>query len=383
MKRVEWLQEIRRMRFEEAYEGWTGSRLTQEEAAGLLGVCTRTFGRHVDRYEEGGMAGLQDRRITVASHRRAPVDEQMRLVDRYRSRHAGWNVRHFHAWYRRSGGGRGYPWVKHSLQQAGVVKRAAKRGAHRKRREASPLPGMMLHQDGSTHEWVSGQRRDLIVTLDDATSEHYSLFFCAREGTASSFRGVREVIESRGLSCSLHTDRGSHYWHTPQAGGKVDKRHPTQSGRAMKQLGIEMMAAYSPQARGRCERVFKTHQDRLVKELHAAGIRDMSAANRYLPACNEEFRRPARESGSAFAACQDTSVLADILCEHHERTVGHDNCVKHDRRAWQMPADRHRCHHVKVLSYADGSVSIRHGPRELARYDGTGKLMLEETKAAA
>ena len=392
MRRTEWLQETRLMRFEDAYTGWTQSRLTQEEAADLLGVCSRTFRRYVDRYEEAGLEGLRDRRLSEVSHRKAPVDEVIELVDQYRAHHGGWNVRHFHSWYRRDGGRRSYTWVKNTLQGAGAVKRAPRRGAHRKRREAAPWPGMLLHQDGSTHEWVPGKRWDLVVTMDDATNEHYSMFFCAEEGTRSSFRGVRAVIESRGLFCSLYTDRASHYWHTPEAGGKVDRKNPSQFGRAMKQLGIEMIPAYSPQARGRSERAFKTHQDRLVKELAVAGITDREAANeylrtRYLPAWNGEFMRPSREEGCAFVPCRDRSVLDDILCEHHERTVRPDNCVRYNRRVLQIPADRHRCHYVKarvkVLDYPDGTLAIHHGPRELARYDARGKLMVEYAKAAA
>ena len=259
MKRTEWLQETKQMRFEDAYQGWTARRLTQEDAAQLLGVCARTFRRYIDRYEEAGLDGLLDKRLTQVSHRRAPVDEVLRLVDRYRRRHDGWNVKHYYSWYRRDGGTRSYSWVKNTLQAAGVVKQATRRGAHRKRREPAPWPGMLLHQDGSTHEWVPGQHWDLIVTMDDATNEHYSLFFCAEEGTQSSFQGVREVIEGHGLCCSLYTDRGSHYWTTPEAGGKVDKVNLTQFGRAMKQLGIEMIPAYSPEARGRSERAFGTH----------------------------------------------------------------------------------------------------------------------------
>ena len=191
-------------------------------------------------------------------------------------------MKHYYAWYRRDGGTRSYNWVKNTLQAAGAVKKAVKRGAHRKRREPAPWPGMLLHQDGSPHQWVPGQQWDLIVTMDDATNEHYSMFFCDEEGTQSSFQGVREVIEAHGLFCSLYTDRGSHYWHTPEAGGKVDKVNLTQFGRAMKQLGIEMIPAYSPEARGRSERAFGTHQARLPKELALAGITDMAAANAYI-----------------------------------------------------------------------------------------------------
>lgn len=390
MRRTELLQEIRKMRFEEAYAGWHARRLTQEEAARLLGVCERTFRRYIDRYEEAGLEGLIDKRLEQVSHRRAPVNEVMALTEQYRSRHAGWSAKHFHAWYRREGGQRSYTWVKNQLQAAGLVKKAPAKGKHRKRRERSPWPGMMLHQDGSTHEWVPGQRWDLIVTMDDATSEHYSMFFVEEEGTASSFRGVRDVIEQRGLFSALYTDRGSHYWYTPEAGGKVDKAHLTQFGRAMKHLGIEMIPAYSPEARGRSERAFATHQARLPKELALAGITTMAAANDYLrdvyrPAFNQEFAQPALEEGSAFVAWGGGN-LDDILCEQFERTVGKDNCVRFEGLSLQIPADRHRCHYVKVKvrvhHYLDGALAVFHGPRLLARYDANGRAC-DPTSAAA
>jgi transposase len=370
------------MRFEEAYAGWQGRRLTQEEAARLLGVCERTFRRYIDRYEEDGLQGLIDKRLSQVSHRRAPVDEVMRLVDQYRRRHEGWSAKHFYAWYRRDGGARSYPWVKSRLQEAQLVAKAAKRGAHRKRRECSPLPGMLLHQDGSTHEWVPGQQWDLIVTMDDATNEHYSMFFVDEEGTLSSLRGVREVIAARGLFCALYTDRGSHYWTTPEAGGKVDKGNLTQFGEAMKRLGIDLIPAYSPEARGRSERAFATHQARLPKELMLMGITDMAAANRYLeevyrPAFNREFSHPAREAGSAFVPYRGDG-LDDVLCEQYERTVGKDNCIRFEGLVLQIPADRHRCHYVKakvrVYRYADGGLAVFHGPRRLATYGADGQL---------
>lgn len=369
------------MRFEEAYSGWQAGRLTQEEAARLLGLCARSFRRHLERYEEAGLDGLIDKRMSQVSQRRAPVDEVMAVTEQYRRRHRGWSAKHFHAWYRKDGGARSYTWVKQALQAAGLVAKAPQRGAHRKRRERAPWAGMMVHQDGSTHEWVAGQRWDLIVTMDDATSEHYSMFFVAEEGTQSSFRGVREVIEARGLFSSFYSDRGSHYWHTPEAGGKVDKHNPTQFGRALAHLGIEMIAAYSPQARGRSERAFRTHQGRLPKELALAGVSDMAAANRYLaeiyrPAFNTAFMQPAMEAGSAFVAWIGGD-LDDILCEQFERTVGNDNCVHFEGLVLQIPADRHRCHYVKVkvrvLRYPNGALAVCHGPRKLASYDAHGE----------
>lgn len=379
------------MRFEEAYSGWNEGRLTQAEAAQLLGMCERTFRRHLVRFEAEGLEGLIDRRLEQVSRRRAPADEVMALTEQYRVRHADWNVRHFHSWYRRAGGTRSYTWVKQRLQEAGLVERGAGRGTHRKRRERAALTGMMLHQDGSRHEWVASRMWDLIVTMDDATSEHYDMRFVEEEGTVSSFQAVRATIEAYGLFSSLYTDRGSHYWTTPEAGGKVDRAHPTQFGRALRQLGIEMIPAYSPEARGRSERAFGTHQGRLPQELALAGITTMAAANAYLrevylPAFNAEFMQPAREAGSAFVPWIGPS-LADILCEQFERTVGNDNCVRFEGLSLQIPASQHRCHFVKakvrVHRYPDGCLAIFHGPRRLADYDRTGRWQATDLKAAA
>mgnify|MGYP003946330871 FL=1 len=379
------------MRFEEAYEGWNAKRLTQAEAAQLLGMCERSFRRYLARYEAQGLDGLIDRRLEQVSNRRAPVDEVMALTEQYRSRHLGWNVKHFHSWYRRMGGTRSYTWVKKRLQGAKLVPKYERRGVHRKRRERSALPGMMIHQDGSTHEWVAGQKWDLIVTMDDATNWHYSMFFVDQEGTLSSFRGVHDVIMARGLFSSFYSDRGSHYWTTPEAAGKVDKENLTQFGRAMKQLGIDMIAAYSPEARGRSERAFGTHQGRLPQELELAGITDMEAANLYLrehymPAFNAEFAVPALEAGSAFVPWIGGS-LDDILCEQYERMVANDNCVRFDGMILQIPADRHRCHYVKarvrVNRYASGALALFHGPRGLAYFTPDGRPITDNLQQAA
>jgi hypothetical protein len=380
--RAKLLQETRKMRFEEVYEGWQEKRLTQEEAAQILGVTDRSFRRYAVRYEAEGLEGLLDRRIEAISARRAPVDEVMQLVQTYQSRYEGWNVSHFYNWYRdQHQGARSYTWVKSGLQSAGVVKRVKGKGKHRKKRERRPLPGMMLHQDGSTHEWVAGIKWDLIVTMDDATGEHTSMFLVEQEGTASSLHGIGQTIARKGLFCSFYTDRGSHYFHTPEAGGPVDKSSPTQVGRALAQLGIEHIGAYSPQARGRSERAFSTHQGRLPRELALAGITDRAAANRYLeqvymPHHNAQFAVAAAESGTAYIAFIGRA-LKDILCEQHERTVGNDNCITFGKLTLQIPGDRERHHYVKtrvrVHRYVDGTLAVFHGPRKLAAYDEYGK----------
>lgn len=380
------------MRFEEAYEGWNRGRLTQEEAAMLLGVCDRTFRRYLIRYEDEGMEGLADRRLGQVSHRCAPVDEVMNLADLYNHRYRGFTVKHFYSWYRRAHSGmRSYTWVKNTLQTKGLVPKASGKGTHRKRRPRAPYVGMMLHQDGSRHEWVQGKLWDLIVTMDDANNKHYSMFFVEEEGTQSSFQGINDVIKYHGVFASLYTDRGSHYWNTPEAGGKVDKGNLTQFGRAMRQLGIEMIAAYSPEARGRSERAFRTHQERLVKELAVAGITDMKKANAYirniyLPAFNDEFSITPEESASMFVSWAGTTV-EDILCEHYERTVGNDNCVRFDGLALQIPKDQYRYHYVRVKvrvhRYPNGNLAIFHGHRKLASYNSKGKEVVISDKKAA
>ena len=378
------LQEVRQMRFEELYERRQQRTLTMAAAAEILGVTERTFRRWSGRYDTEGREGLQDRRIGRASARAVPVDEALRMVTLYETRYTGWTVKHFHErWQQEHGGTRSYTWTKKTLQAAGHVVRAPRRGAHRKKRLRKPLPGMMLHQDGSTHEWVPGCQWDLIVTLDDATSELYSAFFVEEEGTMSSLQGLQEVIKTKGLFSSLYTDRGSHYWLTEEAGGKVDKSRPTQVHRALQQLGVTLIPAYSPEARGRSERAFRTLQDRLPKELALAGITEMAAANQYLathflPAHNQRFAVAAPEVGTAFIPWVGPH-LAEILCVHEERVVAKDNTVHYQGTILQIPQDPHRFHYVKVTvrvhAYPDGTLAVFHGPRCLARYHADGQLI--------
>lgn len=383
MTRARVLQEVRQMRFEELYERRQRRELTMAEAAEILGITERTFRRWGDRYEAEGAAGLADQRLGRASARAVPTDEVLQMVTLYETRYTGWTVKHFHEhWQTEHGGTRSYTWAKNRLHAAGAVPRAPRRGAHRKKRPRKPLPGMMLHQDGSTHEWVPGCQWDLIATLDDATTELYSAFFVEEEGTMSSLQGLREVVEAKGLFSSLYTDRGTHYWHTAAAGGKVDKTRLTQVHRALQQLGITLIPAYSPEARGRSERVFRTLQDRLPKELALAGITEMAAANRYLveqflPAYNRRFAGPAAEAGTAFVPWIGPN-LADILCVQEERVVANDNTVRYQGRSLQIPPDAHRYHYVKVTvrvhEYPDGTLAVFHGPRCLARYQPDGRV---------
>ncbi len=388
MGRATVLQEVLIMRFEDIYGRFNQGRLNCDEASDLLGISVSSFRRRRRRFEEEGLGGLVDGRLGKASSRRVPVDEVTRMLALFETHYRDFTVKHFHEKLVSAHGfTRSYSWTKSALQASGKVDKAPRRGAHRRKRPRRPLSGMMLHQDGSTHQWVPGQWWDLIVTMDDATSDIYSGFFVDEEGTQSCFRGFSEVIEAKGLFNSLYADRAGHYWHTPKAGGKVDKANPTQVGRALAQLGIELIAAYSPEARGRSERMFGTLQNRLPQELRLAGITTMTEANRFLketflPEHNARFAVEPEEQGTAFVAWAGAG-LADILSIQEERTVGNDNTVRYKRLTLQIPADSHRHHYVKakvrVHEHHDGRLAIFHGPRCLARYDRKGAL-LEQPK---
>jgi transposase len=384
---------IRQMRFESLLDRQERGELSQGEAAEVLGISERSFRRWRDRLRDEGPAGLADRRLGKPSGRRAPEEEIFRMLGLFKDRYADFTVKHFHEQLvKRHGYKLGYTVTKVHLQRAGLVRVAPKRSAHRKKRPRRPMVGMMLHQDASTHAWLPGVDRqdDLVVTLDDATSAIYSAFLVDEEGTASSLRGLREVVGRHGLFCSLYTDRGSHYFHTPEAGGAVSKTQLTQVGRALKQLGIGHIPAYSPEARGRSERAFRTLQDRLPKELALAGITTVEAANRwlaetYIPDYNATFAVAAEQDGSAFMRDRD-GAWAEILCIQEERQVGNDNTVKWRRLCLQLPPSRLRPHFVKatvrVHEYPDGNIAVFLGPHRLAGYDADGKISQPHEQAA-
>jgi transposase len=387
MNRTAWLQDRRMQKFRDILSRWERKDLSALEAAEILGVSERQFRRYRRRYEEQGLDGLLDRRLGKASVRRVPVDKIAWMLGQYRTHHLGWNVKHFHEHIRQQHGfGWGYTWTKTQLHTAGLVERAARRGAHRRKRPRKPCEGMMLHQDGSRFAWLAGAPElDLIVTMDDATSTIYSALLVEEEGTASSFRGLLEAFTAKGLPASLYTDRGSHYFFTPKAGEAVDKGRLTQVGRALDRLGIEHIPAYSAEARGRSERMFGTLQDRLAKELKLAGIADAEAANRfirevYLPAHNARFGKPPQIAESAFVAA-DPAMLGEILCSEIERVVGRDNTIAHRGHRLQLPASPLRAHYVKACvklrEYPDGTLALFHGPRRIARYSAQGAELVE------
>ena len=326
------------MKLQEVLSRATAGKIKWWQAAELVGISERQMRRWRKRLDGQGPKGLLDRRRRKPSSRRVPKAEAEEVLSLYRDRYFDLNVRHFHE---KLGEEHqidlSYTWVKQALQAAGLVKRKARRGVHRKRRERRPLPGMMLHIDGSDHQWFQDERRhDLIVILDDATSEIYYAQLAEEETTATVMAGLRAVIEQKGLFCSLYSDRGAHFWYTPKSGGKVDYERPTQVGRAMKELGVHMIPSYSPQARGRSERNFSTWQGRLPQELRLRGIRTLEEANKflrehYIAEFNRRFTVPAAERGTAFISCRHRN-LEMVFTQRYERTVDRDNTVSFYKR---------------------------------------------------
>ena len=373
----------RAMKVQEVILRALGKKITWWQAAEIIGLSDRSMRRWRGRYEQHGYDGLLDRRRGKPSPKRVPVETVEEVLRLYQERYPDFNVRHFHEKLREEHGIElSYTWVKLALQGAGLVKKARQRGVHRKRRPRRPLPGMLLHLDGSRHQWFQDDRwYDLIEVLDDATSETYYAQLVEEESTRTVMAALREVIERRGLFCALYSDRASHFFVTPQAGGPVDPRRLTQVGRALKELGIQMIPAYSPQARGRSERRFGTWQGRLPPELRLAGIRTVAAANqflreRYLPEINRKFTVPAAERGHAFVPVggQDLDRTFSV---QQERVVAQDNTVRWGDRLWQLERARWRgtlagCR-VTICEHLDGRVSIVYGPHVVGRYSAEGK----------
>jgi transposase len=360
-------------------------KITWWQAAEILGISDRHMRRWHERYVEEGYNGLLDRRRGKPSRRRVPVATVEKVFALYREKYFDLNVQHFHEKLQAEHGIElSYTWVKQALQGAGLVARGRKRGAHRKRRERRPLPGMLLHIDGSRHQWLQDERwYDLIVILDDATSEIYYAQLVEEESTQTVMAGLKEVIECKGVFCALYSDRGSHFWLTPKVGGKVDYQRRTQVGRALHELGVQMIPAYSPQARGRSERSFGTWQGRMPQELRLAGCRTMEQANqflreRYVAEFNRCFQVAAAQRGNAFVPCRRRDLNL-IFALQFERAVNRDNTVSFQNLSLQLERVGWRATlagcQVTVHQHLDGTLSLTHGPHLLGRFNAQGESL--------
>lgn len=385
---VEWA-----MKVQEIILRAIAKKITWIQAAVIIGISARQMRRWLRRYEEYGYDGLFDRRKGKQSPRKVPLREVEKILGLYRDEYFDLNVRHFHEkLVDKHGIKLSYTWVKAALQGAGFVKQGHKRGVHRKRRPRRPMVGMMLHIDGSKHQWFKDNRwHDLIVIMDDANSEIYYAQLVDEESTATVMAGLREVIEQKGIFCSMYSDRASHFFVTPKAGGRVDKDRPTQVARALKELGIELIAAYSPQARGRSERGFGTWQGRLPQELRLAKITTVEAANlflrqTYIEVYNRKFSVKAAQPGSAFVPVKGKD-LDLVFATRHDRVVGRDNivslancCFQIERTKWKNTLAG--CA-VGVHELADGTITITYGSHVVGRYTAQGVALDSEQRKQA
>lgn len=356
-------------------------------AARILGVSDRTMRRMKWRYENYGCNGLLDKRRGQPSPKKVPLNDVEKILALYRDKYEGFNARHFRKklaedhkmdW--------SYTFVKTVLQGAGLIRKYKKRGRHHKRREPKACFGEMLHIDGSKHAWLALEPAHvltLIVVLDDATSKLLYAQLWPEETTEAILTALKAVVAELGVPLSLYNDRAGWAFHSPKAGEKVRKTEFTQVGRALDELGVEHIPAYSPQARGRSERVNRTLQDRLVNELKAAGIRDVQAANKfireaYIPGHNQEFGRTPKDPASCFISAKALN-LDDVFCIKEKRVVTNDNTVRYENRHFQIEKQQDRATYagleVEVRAHLDGTLSLVRGVRVIGRYDQEAKLI--------
>jgi transposase len=381
----------RAMKIQEVILQAMARKITWWQAAEIIGISDRQMRRWHRRYQKYGYDGLWDRRRGRPSPRRVPLARAEQVLQLYREKYFDFNVSHFLEKLREEHGIRlSYSWVKQALQGAGLVAPRRRRGTHRRRRPRRPLPGMLLHLDGSSHAWLGdGRRYDLLVVLDDATSEIYYAQLVEEESTRTVLEALREVIEQQGVFCALYSDRASHFFETPKAGAKVDPNRVTQVGRALRELGIRMIPAYSPQARGRSERNFGTWQGRLPQELRVRGIRTIEAANEflreeYIAELNRRFRVPAAHTGTAFVAVRGQDLEA-IFSVQQERVVNRDNTVVLGHRVLQIEKTPWRdtlagCR-VTVYEQGDGTLRVGYGPHVVGRFNAQGIPLLEAVRS--
>lgn len=373
----------RTMKIQEVFGKAERESITWKEAAEILGVDPRTLRRWKETVEEEGFKGLLDKRRRKPSARKAPENVRHEVLSLYRDLYHQWNVKHFHEKLREKGIRYSYTWVKNLLQEQGLVQRIKKRMVHRKKRPRRPLEGMMIHIDGSEHAWIPALagRQSLILVLDDATSRALYAKLVPEEDTKESMLALEYVVKTRGLPCSVYSDRASHFFHTPVAQGKVDLGCLTQIGRAMYELGIEMIPAYSPEARGRSERFFGTWQGRLPNELKLHGIRTIPDANRYIREVfmgwhNKNLTLKASEKGSAFVRCRRRQ-LDYVFCLKETRQVAGDNTVCWNNLILQLEPSKLRASfaqcRVTVCAHFDGTISILYGQHVLGRYTAQGE----------
>jgi transposase len=373
----------RAMKVQEVILRAISGKILWMQAADILGISDRQMRRWKRRYEIYGYDGLYDRRKKRPSPKKVPLETVEKILRLYREKYFDFNMSHFYDKLRKEHNIKlSYNWVRLALEGAGLVEARQRHDKHRKRRERKPLIGMMLHMDGSPHDWFGNDTEYDIVTIsDDANNELYDIAIVDEEDSITCMAMIRNTVEKKGIFCSLYTDRARHFFVTKKAGEEVSKDNLSQIGRALAELGIQHIPSYSPQARGRSERLNETLQGRLPQELRLRGIKTKDEANKYLrqeylKEHNKRFAIKPEQQGSAFIPVPKTTDLDRIFCFKHERTVNNDNTVSFNNRLLQIgPSELRvsfaRCK-VIVYEHLDSSITIGYGPHTLGYYPPKG-----------
>lgn len=357
--------------------------ITWIQASSILGITARHMRRLKWCYEKYGYGGLRDHRASTPRRKRIPVKTIRELCRLKKEVYPDFSMRHFYEYATEKHGLTiSYNWARIVLEEAGIVKKAPARGKHRRRRERRPMRGMLLHNDGSTHEWVEGLPQwDLIITMDDADGKILHGEFVPEEGTMSTLMTLEYVLIRYGRFCELYHDCGSHFGRTSKAGLGPDEEQKGQVTRVLKTLGIKQIFARSPQARGRSERAFGTIQGRLPQELRLAGIKDYEKANAYLkkifiPRFNRQFTVKPAQSESVFVPLVGIDLKL-LLSVHDQRIVRNDNTVTYKNVILQIPENDRRPHYVRcpvtIHEFPNGTLGISYQDRLLGEYHSNGK----------
>jgi len=363
----------RAMKIQEVILRAISGQILWMEAAEILGITDRQMRRWKRRYEICGYDGLYDRRKKMPSPKRVPLDKAEKVLRLYREKYFDFNMSHFYDKLRKDHNiNLSYNWIRLALQGAGLLERRTRRDKHRRRRPRRPLVGMMIHMDGSPYDWLGNDTMcDLVHAYDDANNRLYDLELVKEEDSITCMRMLKNVVEKKGIFCSLYTDRASHFFFTKKAGERVEKDNLTQIGRAIQELGMQPIPGYSAQARGRSERLNRTLQGRIPQELRSRGIKTIQEANKYLKTeylkeHNRRFVRKPEKKGSAFIPVPKTVDLDKVFCFKHERTVNNDNTISFNNRILQIGPSELRVSFAKckvtVYEHLDGSISIGYGP---------------------
>ena len=365
------------------------------DAAEILKLSPRQLRRIKRRFEKAGEQGLMDMRLGKKNPRRVSDEWRQKIQTLYREKYSDFSSLHFYEKLTTEHRIQVccYESVIRILRDAALIEKGIRHSSHRKRRERRPMAGMLIHMDGSTHAWLGPDHPnfDLIAVMDDATSEVYSAWFVSQEGTKTCMQGLRETIAKKGVFCSLYVDRAMHFVITTSAGSKPDRTRKSQIERALDRLGIELIAAYSPQARGRSERLWRTWQGRLPQELRVAGIKDMESANCYLrevfvPWHNKALTVPPADASShAFVPLHSGVNLDLIFSVQHSRQVNSDNTIQYKTMKLQIPKQANGRYsyagmNVTVHEHLDGTLSISFGQHLLAHFNSQGQALTDSSE---